>query len=870
MELLRALLLVGFSAASSFGVQAEPISSAKTTIVYPANGALSELLAAKEVRRYVYLRSGQLLDAKAVSSLPDSGGLIVVAANRSKLLASLRDPIGYEPTEGQTLLKSVAADGRNILVVSGADTDATLLAAYRYAEKIGVGFDLAGDAIPDAMTDLSLSGFDEVGRPLFETRGIQPFHDFFQGPDFWNTRDYKSVISQLPKLGMNFIGLKTYPRYSAYEERVREFGPTGPELTVWIGLPEDVNHDGTVKWSYPAYFAHTKRPNRIWGSAKLDTDRFSSPARYIFDRNDYGPDVMGTLIYNDLEGYNEAFNKTGVMLKHAFAHAKRLGVKTAVGTELPMGVEKKGAEVKADWVRGIPPALQWHLNEKGLDPKDPNVVKEIYKGIFTRIMRTHDLDYYWLWTWEVWQAYDMTRGQINAVKQDIALAREALGELGNPFQIAMAGWKIGSADNPAEFDDPNLLPYEAPIMGLWDEAESFEDLSRQRKKWPATWFEEDWGLAQPQLDIGRIWSDAHAALKKGGHGLIAKHWRTRILSPNAGAMRDLTWAYGTTSAPPKRTLPGSKNRWWADFYKRWAITQFGPEVGAEAGAIFAAVDQSPRNQPGGLPIVNVWDTESETAGASPAAIRPNEEESWETAKEDYAFVEKLGALRPKIAGRGNRERFDYFLKTFQVMRLMGEFGVARHQFELSMREEWYAKALVARTKMARLFEKMIRLHLEKVTNASDLGEIVNLEILNWHQLVVLKWDKLLERGLRKPIPDSANPSTVYDGAPLIRVLGTETQINKSQPLELSVIALGTGDAPPVLKVRPLGHGAWQGVPVDHKARRVYSAVIPPQADDFEYYLESGDTKFPVTAGSPSPIYQTVVVVQGMDGLALLQ
>jgi len=842
-----------------FDAGAKPVSASKVTIVYPAGGSLNELLAAKEVRRYVYLRSGQLLDVKPVASLPASGGLIVVAAKGSTLLESLRDPIGYEPTEGQTLLKSVAADGRNILVVSGADADATLLAAYRYAEKIGVGFDLAGDAIPDARAELSLSGFDEVGRPLFETRGIQPFHDFFQGPDFWNTRDYRSVISQLPKLGMNFIGLKTYPQYSAYEERVKEFGPTGPELTVWIGLPEDVNPDGTVKWSYPAYFAHTKRPHRIWGSATLDTDRFSSPARHIFDRNDYGPDVMGTQIYTDLAGRNEAFNQTGAMFKNAFAHAKRLGVKTAVGTELPMGVEKQGAEVEADWVRGIPPTLQAHLKEKGLDPKDPKVVKEIYKGIFTRMMKTHDLDYYWLWTWEVWQHYDMTPVQIDALKQDIALASAALAELGNPFQIAMAGWKIGSADNPAEFDDPKLLPFEAPIMGLWDEAESFEDLSRARKKWPATWFEEDWGLGQPQLDIGRIWSDAHAALKKGGHGLIAKHWRTRILSPNAGAMRDLTWAYGTTTAPPKRIWRGSKNSWWGDYYKRWAITQFGPEAGAEAGAIFASLDKAGFNKPGGLPNINAWETESETAGSSPAAIRPNEEESWASAKENYAFVEKLEALRPKVVGRGNRERFDYFLKTFQVMRLMGEFGVARNRFELSMHEDRYTQALAVRTKMARLWEKMMRLHLEKVTNASDLGEIVSLEILNWHQLVVLKWDKLLERGLRKPIPDSANPSTIYDGAPLIRVLGTETHINKGQPLELSVIALGTGDTPPVLKVRPLGRGAWQDVPVDHKARRVYSAVIPPQADDFEYYLESGDTKFPVTAGSPSPIYQTVVV-----------
>ena len=70
--------------------------------------------------------AAKLVDIKPVVSLPASGDLIVVAANGSTLLDSLRDAIGYEPTEGQTLLKSVAADGRNILVVSGADADATL------------------------------------------------------------------------------------------------------------------------------------------------------------------------------------------------------------------------------------------------------------------------------------------------------------------------------------------------------------------------------------------------------------------------------------------------------------------------------------------------------------------------------------------------------------------------------------------------------------------------------------------------------------------------------------------------------------------------------------------------------------------------
>ena len=45
------------------------------------------------------------------------------------------------------------------------------------------------------------------------------------------------------------------------------------------------------------------------------------------------------------------------------------------------------------------------------------------------------------------------------------------------------------------------------------------------------------------------------------------------------------------------------------------------------------------------------------------------------------------------------------------------------------------------------------------------------------------------------------------------------------------------------------------------AKEVRRYVYPPQPDDFEYYLESGDTQFPVTASSPSPIYQTVLVLR---------
>ena len=48
-------------------------------------------------------------------------------------------------------------------------------------------------------------------EPMFDYRGLQPFHDFPEGPDWWDTQHYKQIITQLSKMKANFIGLHTYP-----------------------------------------------------------------------------------------------------------------------------------------------------------------------------------------------------------------------------------------------------------------------------------------------------------------------------------------------------------------------------------------------------------------------------------------------------------------------------------------------------------------------------------------------------------------------------------------------------------------------------------------------------------------------------------
>ena len=151
----------------------------------------------------------------------------------------------------QYLLKTIplsSSDRKPVLLVVGGDAIGTLYGAYRLAEHLGVRFYLHGDVVPDGKISLTLPLLDERGEALFKTRGIQPFHDFPEGPDWWNTDDYKAIIAQLPKLRMNFIGLHTYPE-----------GGVGPEPTVWIGLKDDVNPDGTVRFSSQSSYENTLR-----------------------------------------------------------------------------------------------------------------------------------------------------------------------------------------------------------------------------------------------------------------------------------------------------------------------------------------------------------------------------------------------------------------------------------------------------------------------------------------------------------------------------------------------------------------------------------------------------------------------------------
>jgi hypothetical protein len=508
------------------------------TIIYQTDASGAEMLGAREVRRYLYLRTGRLLPLTAAATLkaPLAGAIVIARQDRPIVRSLLEERPSLSSLTAlspeQYWLKTLEHKGRRIVLIIGGDDWGTLYGAYRFAEHLGARFYLHGDVLPDQRVELKLPVLDERANPLFQLRGIQPFHDFPEGPDWWNQDDYQAILAQLPKLGMNFFGLHTYPE-----------GAPNAEPTVWIGLASDIGEQGRVKFSYPASYQNTLRGN--WGYAVKKTGEFAFGAAELFAQDAYGAEVMLGVCPNptEAEACNALFDRTAAMLRAAFEFAHRLGIKTCVGTETPLTAPKLVGE---------------RLRAAGKDPGHTNTVQELYAGMFQRIMQAYPLDYYWFWTPEGWTWEGAKPEQVQTTLSDLFAAIAAAKQVGAPFALATCGWVLGPQQDRALFD--KALPKEVAVscinreVGKTTVDRGFVEV-RGRGKWAIPWLEDDPGLTAPQLWVGRMRRDAAAARRYGCDGLMGIHWRTRVLAPAVAALAQAAWRQDLWNPAPFEPPP---------------------------------------------------------------------------------------------------------------------------------------------------------------------------------------------------------------------------------------------------------------------------------------------------------------------------
>ncbi len=906
ISLLLAAFVLAMPCAFTDGQDARP---APTTIVCPGDAAVQVRLAAHELQRYLYLRTGTLLPISA-QAMKDSAA-IAFATDKALEGGAYR----------------IRSDGHR-LVISGASDLAQLYGAYAFIEKTGIRFYLHGDVIPDAQIAFTLPKLDETRAPLFALRGINPWgwHPF--GMDAWSADDYKAVIGQLAKMKMNFIGIHCYPE-----------GHPQAEPTVWHGVSSDFDEHGNVKHSYVSRYFNTLVGGKPWGDyLARKTSDYSFGGALLFDDEAWAPNAMRGHCPLPVtpEDCNDFFNRIGAQFNDAFTFARQLGVKTCLGTEAPLTLPKNLAQRTTD-------------------------VRAVYEGTFRRIMASHPLDYYWLWTPESWRPGN-SPAQYAGTVADITLAVEAAKNAHAPFQLATCGWVLGPAQNRAAYytDLPKSVAVSAinGELGTIPVDTAFKQIVG-REKWAIPWLENDVndGLAGLQLCAGQMRRDAFDAHAYGCTGLIGLHWRTDIISPNISALaqagwdqswkpQSATWSMeGNVANYPDTPVAGTADPYLyrscrydlktiklkapAGHYKvtlKFCEPYFKSadprvfdvklqgktvleklDIFAKVGQ-FAAIDQTVDDVTvtdgtliielvarKSLPCISAVAVESPgftgkincgggaykdwQADAALPRCLPCDDFYADWAQANFGLAE-AGQIFAAIDGKvpqstsggcptgfltADGHPWDAVVPQFAFVdefeklqpRVHGAGNLDRFDYWLNtfkyLRSLAQLRCTMAKPQAAeltRLWADAYRYLLASVNTPGALGMVVNME--NHPQ-----WGPMIAAHATQPWPKE------YQGAPRLIVPCVRSVIGKDEQVDLTLIALDNHPLKTVLLYwRPLGRGVWQSRDLLHVARGVYRVTLPNNGASFEYRVQAqtaAGRKLVWPATAPE-LNQTVVIV----------
>jgi len=284
-----------------------------------------------------------------------------------------------------------------------------------------------------------------------------------------------------------------------------------------------------------------------------------------------------------------------------------------------------------------------------------------------------------------------------------------------------------------------------------------------------------------------------------------------------------------------------------DFYADWALVEFGPEVAAEAAAIFARLDggAEARRGPGdptNLPRPATW-------AGGPGGIR-KDPRPWPEVAGEYAFVDELEALRPRIAGAGALERFDYWLNNMRYLRATGRLACALAAMDRALaavrdvpegggrREAARSTALPVWREVDDALSEASRRLIDTVTTPGGMGTVCNWQShvipMFIHppraELVGLLGEEAV-RGVEGP--------RAYDGPARLFATTARTVLAEGEDFHVRATMLGGSAMPPTLHWRELGSASFHSVPMDIDGRGVHSAAIPGDwiEDDFECWVE---------------------------------
>ena len=787
---LTTCIIAIFIAAACFGAPA--------TIVTGEHPSNLESLAAKELQKYVYAASGDLLPI----AIQSKGDVIAVGTPASNpLVRKLKPNLAGLGDQGY-MLGTVRDGRRTVLLVTGNTPISVLYGAYSLLEEYGLGFYLGGDTIP-AKKPFKLLSLNVSRKPALKIRGTLPWYNFFDSPTTWDFEDYAWFFDQLVKTKNNFIGFHSYDNepFAAYIE------------------------NGKFIWGEPLQ----STANPCWGTTPMKTSEFGGNTAKYYATEYFG---AGPSLYRDQR--ERSIQDAQTLLKRALDYGKSRGLKVCVGFEVngnnPAGADDlKRLEDRLRHLVAAYPMLDyvwlWENEGRAIWPPEPPPL-DSEMGAYYRRLEKHF-------------AYLNNPGKIAEGVRLAVYTIEAdriLKEIAPRMKLVLSGW---GGDNHLHVSDfyPGLdkvVPKDVIFSALDNivvsdtVSEAYGKLSPDRERWPIPWFEYDGDQWFPQPNA-KTWGNAcRDALSKGSQGVLGIHWRTRDVEESHAYMSQFAWQ-------PALTYEG--------FYARYAKRCFGEKYAREMASILMELQSLGYRWRGGggQPECGGFTWGSPTDPAKTEKLE--------------SLLSRLRAVYDDLAARPGferqAERVAYFIATAEwalrydqtaaqlrnggeVRQLLDQARKLKQEGDLIQASGLASQAL---SKLhACRFDLALDTLASRLTNKGEMGILATVNAKAYADY------RTVERALREIAGTDAGPSTLdpgpstIDHGPIISPINPNTLWTAGTQMPIKVVAQGDGFTMRAVW-RKAGDSRTQTIALNKAAPRYFEGSILCPIGGFEYAVE---------------------------------
>jgi Carbohydrate binding module (family 6)/Glycosyl hydrolase family 67 N-terminus len=440
-----------------------------------------ELYAAKELQRYIFQLSGQVLP---ISNNSIKEGFVIGTANSNEFIVKQlgKEKIVTLGSEGYALQLNTNK------IFIGADTEVgCMYGVYGLLEDYyGIGFYLGHDAIPEKKS-FYLPEVNEIKKPSMRIRGFLPWTNFPQSATVYSWDDWKFIIDQAAKMRMNFIHIHNYNGELGHNEMFHNFTVNGHTSRVWMP---------------------TARSGHKWNCPGFDIAKFRFGGEDLFDDYDFGSDCA---VHNETLSNEQVFAKGVSLFQRVIAYAHSRGVKMALGLDINL-----------------------ILPEYNTTADDPKVIE----ARMQQVLRDYpDLDYLILFISEL---INNKPDQLAIWKKTFDGMYAYMKDHYAAGKIAVAGW--GLSKEIAASLPPDVIA--APISHYSDGFED-GSIYGNREYWGCPWMERDFSSSEYYYPFNMHLSNtikAWQAKAKNMTGLYTLTWRlTDAIDPKMTFIAKAPW-----------------------------------------------------------------------------------------------------------------------------------------------------------------------------------------------------------------------------------------------------------------------------------------------------------------------------------------